>query len=240
MLLATNMISVGVDVKRLGAMVVAGQPKATAEYIQATSRVGRSFPGLVLTIFNWARPRDMSHYETFEHYHSSFYKHVEPLSVTPFSPGALQRGLAGLLVSMVRLRGIEFNPNTAASRITTSNPYIQEAIEAIAARAEQIGLNGTADGDFCRQALRVKADFWQAQAQNTAGGRTLTYREPFGDGAERGTTIPLLESPSLEPWEEFTCLNSLREVEPPVKFIISDGGLDGPGTDEDEQQEATT
>ena len=97
-----------------------------------------------------------------------------------------------------------------------------------------------ADGDFCRQTLKEKADLWQADAQNTAGGRTLTYREPFGEGSERGTTINLLQSPGLEHWEEFTCLNSLREVEPSIKFIISDGGLDGPETDEDEQQEATT
>ena len=225
-LLATNMISVGVDVKRLGLMVVAGQPKATAEYIQATSRVGRTFPGVVCTVFNWARPRDLSHYETFEHYHTTFYKHVEPLSVTPFSPGALQRGLAGLLVSLVRLRGVEFNPNETASRITTGNPYVQDAIETIVKRAELIG-DGTKTGDFCRAELLSKADIWQAEAQNTTGGRTLTYTEPYGaDGPKKGTAVKLLHSPGMERWEEFTCLNSLREVEPPVKFIISDGGLD--------------
>lgn len=225
-LLATNMISVGVDVKRLGLMVVAGQPKATAEYIQATSRVGRTFPGLVCTVFNWARPRDLSHYEAFEHYHTTFYKHVEPLSVTPFSPGALQRGLAGLLVSLVRLRGTEFNPNDSASRITTSNPYVQDAIETIAKRAELIG-DGHKTGDFCRAELLSKADSWQAEAQNNAGGRTLTYTEPYGsDGPKKGTTVKLLHSPGMERWGEFTCLNSLREVEPSVKFIMNDGGLD--------------
>src|SRR5262249_4984252 len=128
-LLATNMISVGVDVPRLGLMVVAGQPKTTAEYIQATSRVGRKHPGLVCTVYNWARPRDMSHYETFEHYHATFYKHVEALSVTPFSAGATYRGLSALLVSLIRLPGFEFNSNEKAMLIATQrgHQYVSEA-----------------------------------------------------------------------------------------------------------------
>ena len=101
--LATNMVSVGVDVQRLGVMAVSGQPKATAEYIQATSRVGRQWPGFVVTVLNWARPRDLSHYEQFEQYHAVFYRYVEALSVTPFAPRALDRGLAGVLASLVRL-----------------------------------------------------------------------------------------------------------------------------------------
>jgi Helicase conserved C-terminal domain len=225
-LLATNMISVGVDVKRLGLMIVAGQPKSTAEYIQATSRVGRNKPGIVLTVFNWARPRDLSHYETFEHYHACFYKYVESLSVTPFAPGALSRGLAGLLVSLVRLRGTEFNSNESAARIQMSDPYIQDAIDTIAKRAAAVG-DGQAVADFVRAELSSKVDLWRAEAQNTTGGRTLTYSQARGAGGPaRGTTVSLLHRPGMERWEEFTCLNSLREVEPTVKLILDDGGLD--------------
>ncbi len=226
-LLATNMISVGVDVKRLGLMVVAGQPKATAEYIQATSRVGRNKPGIVCTVFNWARPRDLSHYETFEHYHATFYKHVEPLSVTPFSAGALSRGLAGLLVTLVRLRGVEFNPNESAARIQVTDPYVQDAIDTIAKRAGLIGDDGNRLADVVRAELQSKVDLWKAEAQNTTGGRVLTYDQPRGgNGPKRGTTVSLLQHTGLERWQEFTCLNSLREVEPSVKLIIDDGGLD--------------
>ena len=102
-ILATNMISVGVDIDRLGLMVVMGQPQSTSEYIQATSRVGRRYPGLVVTLFNAGRSRDRSHYEAFKGYHSALYRQVESTSVTPFSPRARDRGLHAVLIALARL-----------------------------------------------------------------------------------------------------------------------------------------
>lgn len=220
-LMATNMISVGVDVPRLGLMVTAGQPKTTAEYIQATSRVGRKHPGLVCTVYNWARPRDLSHYETFEHYHSTFYKHVEALSVTPFSAGATSRGLAALLISLVRQPGFEFNSNDKAMQMATqrNHQYVTDAIEAITSRAELIA--GVPAADEVRQQLKRKMDLWQKRAQRTAQGNQLGY-----ETKKDGVTIGLLRKPSIEPWDEFTCLNSLRDVEPTANLILDDFGMD--------------
>jgi len=215
--LATNMISVGVDVDRLGLMAVAGQPKNTAEYIQATSRVGRKWPGLVLTVYNWARPRDLSHYETFEHYHGTFYQHVEALSVTPFAPRALDRGLSSVLVSLIRLSGEELNENKKAGTLGRDHKALLAAIETIAERATNVESKKSV-GDYVRQMLAERRDLWMKQIDDSKKpeiAHILGYRD-----ARDGVTKGLLKMAGKGDWERFTCLNSLRDVEPSIHLIL--------------------
>ncbi len=214
--LATNMLSVGVDVNRLGVMVVNGQPKGTAEYIQATSRVGRTPPGLVATVLTWARPRDLSHYETFEHYHATFYQHVEAQSVTPFSPRALDRGLTGAMLSIMRHSYDPFAPNTGAGAMNSpSRSEMLETIRAVAARTWEV-TEDSGKKALTEAELKSRADEWANEAG--VGGRTLVYQK-YGAGP---TAYPLLEAPGVKPWTDWTVPMSMREVEPGVRLVMED------------------
>jgi hypothetical protein len=217
--LATNMLSVGVDVDRLGLMVVNGQPKNTAEYIQATSRVGRSFPGIVYTVLTWSRPRDLSHYESFEHYHACFYKHVEAQSVTPFAPRAMDRGLTGTLVSMMRLRYDEFAPNEGASKLRNpKDSKVVDVEDAIANRAENV--EDKEAKSMAVHMLEARVDRWVKEANEA--GRVLGYDTRRG----QGNVVALLKRPGVEPWDDFTVPTSMREVEPGVRLILENRRLD--------------
>jgi hypothetical protein len=217
-LLATNMIAVGVDVPRLGAMVVGGQPKSTAEYIQATSRIGRANPGLVLTVLNWARPRDLSHLETFEHYHATFYRQVEALSVTPFAARALDRGLTAVLASLVRLSGTELNANLAAGQLDRHSEALKRVVATVRARAEQVA-DEPGVGDEVTHRLEARLDQWDAEAAKPH--RRLGYRERRGQGDVYG----LLREPGIGGWDVWTCPTSLRDVEAEIGLLLSEADL---------------
>jgi hypothetical protein len=139
-LCATNMISVGVDVPRLGLMLVHGQPNGTSEYIQASSRVGRqiSHPGLVIAHYSKTKTRDTSHYETFRSYHHALYRYVEPTSVTPLALPARRRALPAALVGAIRaVHGLTENDH--AGRASFQSPAYKKTVALLYERLEATG-----------------------------------------------------------------------------------------------------
>ncbi|MFG3102873.1 helicase-related protein [Streptomyces sp. NPDC048182] len=204
-LLATNMIAVGVDVDRLGLMAVMGQPQTTAEYIQATSRVGRGHPGLVAVMLNAARARDRSHYENFQHYHSALYREVESTSVTPFSSRARERGLHAVIVALARVLIPAARPNEGAGRVETYEHVVRGRIRSLL--VERVRAVTPAETEAVEQSFDEFVTWWCKEAGIDNG---LLF-EPM-----RGSRAPSLlksyddETADREAW---STLWSLRDVD---------------------------
>ena len=137
LLLATNMLSVGVDIGRLGAMIVNGQPKLNSEYIQATGRIGRQNPGLIVTLYAYTKPRDLSYYENFKDFHSTYYKDVETVSLTPFTIRSRQTGLFGIIVGLCRMLINSLSQQSNAHLFNQQDPDQIKDVEKIKLQIEK-------------------------------------------------------------------------------------------------------
>ncbi len=190
-LLCTNMLSVGVDVQRLGLMIVNGQPKNHSEYIQATGRIGRSHPGLILTIYNSLKPRDLSHFENFRLYHSAFFKYVEPISITPFASRARDKGLFAICVGMLRnmVPLIAKNPEYFELGILDISNAVKEIKDEFRKRVDE---TDRAQLEDTLQEIDDYLECW-AKYANDSGPITLKYKSTsYTTKKERDTTNYLL------------------------------------------------
>jgi hypothetical protein len=211
-------------------MVVLGQPKTHAEYIQATSRVGRddARPGLVVTLLNIHKPRDRSHYEHFRHYHETFYRSVEVGSVTPFSARALDRGFAGALVALARQAVGPLTPAEGAEQVAEVRPELERRLlEAFLGRVRN---QPFADEDEREERLR--------SVQNRVVDLLDSWRKIFEDYHAAGVRLqyqkyelkqpkPLLREMldtdfESEHHRKFRANRSLRDVEPEVNLFLKD------------------
>ncbi len=221
--LATNMISVGLDITRLGLMLMLGQPKTTAEYIQASSRVGRaeSKPGLVVVLLNPNRPRDRSHYEHFSHSHDVFYRDVEATSVTPFSERAIERGLPAITVALARHLSDDLTGPRCAGATEALAAVREQVAQALQQRvATALYPNSNADAyaaDVAAQ-VRRRIDDWCSIAERRG---VMQY------GREESDLPSLLHTPldpallELEDPRQrlFVANRSLRDVEPSALLL---------------------
>lgn len=212
LVLATNMISVGVDVDRLSLMVVNGQPKTTSEYIQASSRVGRprASAGMVVTLYNWTRPRDRSHYERFLAYHQAFYRHVESSSVTPFAARARDRALPAALFALARIAVPELRLPESPGRIGEASveQQVEALIDVIVARVAEVDPD---EAEATRSHLSSILSLWREAAEegqicwrqkNMPGGRSVRGVMRRSDSQKVNEGL-------------FPAGHSMRDVEPP-------------------------
>lgn len=226
--LASSMISVGLDIDRLGLMVVTGQPKTTSEYIQATSRVGRAYPGLVVTCLNVMRPRDRSHYERFVSYHESFYRDVEATSVTPYSGQALDRGLVGTLLSMIRHGVLEMEPPAGVMKLHANRPKAEQLLEHLITRAR--GHRDWPDegaetriSDLIRARGKSFLDAWERVVDKAiAGAGSRTY-SPMDRARDQGPALMFTandDTPDDHDERHFQAPTSMRDVEPSIPMWL--------------------
>lgn len=214
--LATNMISVGLDISRLGLMLVQGQPKSAAEYIQATSRVGRddARPGLVVAVLNLHKPRDRMHFEQFRHFHTTFYRAVEATSVTPWAARALDRALAAVVVAVARHVRPELSPAYAVAKLAAEPEIRAEVVAHLAGRAP-------ADKKMEVEALvTALLDDWIAiAAEQTAAGGNFAYDLSASNRLLHAPLDKVLDD--LGPrHRRFQAGWSMRDVEPAVRVHV--------------------
>ena len=215
--LATNMISVGLDVERLNIMLMNGMPPNTAEYIQASSRVARKKEGVVFSLFDPNNTRDLSYFEGFIPFHKTFYKQVEPISVTPFAENALDKMLFTSMIAYFRHKmGFAANNNATALTVNVNEQTLRTEFN-------QLFNNNSFADEEDRQVILTKINEliqqWKYKIQRSSENSLFFYGGKQETGRKNNLLKPIQER--LSDNDKLVGMQSMRSVEPSVNIKIN-------------------
>ena len=230
-LFATSMFGTGVDISRLGLMVVDGQPKSTSTYIQATGRVGRTSGGIVITFLRASRPRDLNHYEFFCAYHNQLYRFVEPATVMPYSPGAIENGIGPVIVSILRNmrndNGNNWKNTPSLMKDVKSFQEVRKVYEALIKRAKsQPDMRNPIEEEVKKNIFRKMEEWAKLVFEAEYDKKKLVYNSYDNHGKPKFLVLGDLTQSNDSSRRVAFCdaPQSLREVEGTFKLQI-DGGF---------------
>ena len=204
LVLATNMISVGIDIDRFNIMLINGQPKNVTEYIQASSRAGRKYKGLVIDLLDANRARDKSHFEHFIPFHQAFYKSVEPVSLTPFTENTLEKMLTSIMITYVRHKIPGMAPNNSAQH------FKPEMLDGLKSEIKKRFADNPKVIHLFEQKLQDLSDDWVYKIEN----HNLKNYEKIDTKFKK--EFGLLSKPSDDQSNEnrmWTAMQSMREID---------------------------
>lgn len=209
LVLATNMISVGLDVQRLGVMLVNGMPRNIAEYIQSTSRVARKNKGVIFTLFNPDNSRDLSYFEHFVSFHQKFYKEIEPLSLTPFTENTFDRMLLTTIVTYFRHK-LGNCSNDAVKNL--NKEIIKNEFNDLIEKHK--GITDNEKNDFMVKVEHL-LNYWEGRITTATNAN---YKLKFKSNNQEESFLKTRDQISND---EYSIMQSVRNVEPSTKIKIN-------------------
>ena len=221
---ATSMISHGVDVDRLNMMIFFSYPRSTAEYIQASSRAGRTYPGIVFVVLKSTTYRDRSFYRNFREVHEALDKMVETVPIDRFAVHAVERTLPGLAIGTLLNRSADRLPRTALSLEDARTLDNVQTLKRLVIQG--LHLKDVVQGDLERfyQVTDSRAADWRAEIPGI-----LDKLDTNLSGVGQSWSI----TKELD-FTETRVMKSLRDVDPPLEILIHQRISKQHGEDDDE------
>jgi Helicase conserved C-terminal domain len=222
-IVATSAISHGVDVEEFNAMFFAGMPSDIAEYIQASSRVGRTHVGFSLLVPIPQRRRDRFITEIHDIFHRFLERMILPAAVDRWAEKALVRVMPSFfqeyLCGVHAIEGLcAAADNAKAGAVTYREAlHARNAMDNSTERAAAERFMGAALGLNVRPAPEGLAYYWALLQQELAAYATDLQQPMYTAGTQLGKFFET-RNRRLRP------MTSLRDVDEPGQIVES--GID--------------